>query len=254
MTKTKIEWCDFTWNPVWGCRNNCPYCYARKMAKRIARQMATKEIKHLYPGEERPAEWLELYKKLRSFEPAFLYSNLERPFPKKPSRIFVDSMSDIAFWEDIWLLRVLNTIVKNPQHTFIFLTKQPECYQRLNAPFPINCWLGATITTNDEYNSSQEIFLHLDHNMLFINIEPIIERIYIDDLIIGINPFDWLIIGAETGNRKEKIIPRREWIEEIYSYCWRWIPIFMKDNLKPIWGEKLIQEFPKRGWKLCLQK
>ncbi len=28
MGKTKIEWCDLVLNPVWGCENQCPYCYA----------------------------------------------------------------------------------------------------------------------------------------------------------------------------------------------------------------------------------
>lgn len=27
---TKIEWCDMTWNPVWGCRNNCEYWSGKK--------------------------------------------------------------------------------------------------------------------------------------------------------------------------------------------------------------------------------
>ena len=27
--KTKIEWCDSTWNPVTGCLHGCEYCYAR---------------------------------------------------------------------------------------------------------------------------------------------------------------------------------------------------------------------------------
>jgi len=35
MNKTKIDWCDMTWNPVTGCLNSCPYCYARKIAKRF---------------------------------------------------------------------------------------------------------------------------------------------------------------------------------------------------------------------------
>lgn len=34
MNKTKIEWCDSTWNPVTGCRHGCPYCYAQRIAKR----------------------------------------------------------------------------------------------------------------------------------------------------------------------------------------------------------------------------
>jgi protein gp37 len=36
MNRTKIEWCDFTWNPVTGCRKNCPYCYAARMSKRFS--------------------------------------------------------------------------------------------------------------------------------------------------------------------------------------------------------------------------
>ena len=35
MLKTKIEWCDSTWNPITGCRHKCPYCYARRMAERF---------------------------------------------------------------------------------------------------------------------------------------------------------------------------------------------------------------------------
>lgn len=30
--KTKIDWCDSTWNPVTGCLHGCAYCYARKIA------------------------------------------------------------------------------------------------------------------------------------------------------------------------------------------------------------------------------
>lgn len=35
MNKSKIEWCDYTWNPVTGCFHKCEYCYARKQAKRF---------------------------------------------------------------------------------------------------------------------------------------------------------------------------------------------------------------------------
>ena len=36
MNKSKIEWCDHTWNPITGCRHNCSYCYARRMTARFA--------------------------------------------------------------------------------------------------------------------------------------------------------------------------------------------------------------------------
>lgn len=34
-SKTKIDWCESTWNPVTGCWHGCEYCYARKIAKRF---------------------------------------------------------------------------------------------------------------------------------------------------------------------------------------------------------------------------
>ena len=37
MNKTKIEWCDSTWNPVTGCYHGCPYCYARNMINRFGK-------------------------------------------------------------------------------------------------------------------------------------------------------------------------------------------------------------------------
>jgi len=47
----KIGWCDMTWNPVWGCRNNCEYCYARKIAGFRYKQIAEKDsMKGFYPN------------------------------------------------------------------------------------------------------------------------------------------------------------------------------------------------------------
>lgn len=41
VNKSKIEWCDHTWNPITGCRHNCSYCYARRMTARFARLIHT---------------------------------------------------------------------------------------------------------------------------------------------------------------------------------------------------------------------
>ena len=58
--------------------------------------------------------------------------------------------------------------------------------------------------------------------------------------------WNWLVVGTETGNRKNKIIPKEEWIEDIIDNCKLYdIPLFMKDSLIPIIGEEnMKREFP----------
>jgi protein gp37 len=214
---TKIEWCDMTWNPAWGCLNNCPYCYAAKIAKRFGEKYGIKD-----------------------FKPTWIESNFNKKKKKKPSTIFVNSMSDVSFWKDEWMSKVLDKIEKYPQHTFLFLTKDIEYYR--NFTFHDNCWLGYTFNTQKQiYNYMKGYNSYYPYkNKNFVSLEPIQEKIRI--------PFhlDWLIVGAETGNRKNKIIPKYEWIEQLKVDCKDGdIPIFLKDNLKPIMGNDLIQEFPK---------
>ena len=206
MTKTKIDWCDYTWNPVWGCRNTCPYCYARKTAQR----------------------WCH------NFAPHWMENNFNRVMPKKPSRIFVNSMSEIAYWEPEWWEKVIARIVENPQHTFLFLTKNPAIYN--SYPLPMNCWLGATATTQNEVDIYQRKLAFFDaHN--FLSIEPILEKI--DPSSIKRKFIDWVILGAETGNRKKRVIPPPEWIEPWLKLP---IPLYMKRNLP--WDRPWRREFP----------
>jgi protein gp37 len=81
-----------------------------------------------------------------------------------------------------------------------------------------------------------------DHNT-FVSFEPLLEEFH----GVYIGEFNWVIIGAETGNRKGKIIPKRSWIETIASSCERrGVPVFMKDSLEPIMGDGMRSEFPKR--------
>ena len=43
----------------------------------------------------------------------------------------------------------------------------------------------------------------------------------------------WVILGAETGNRADKVTPRREWVDWITQFCAEnEIPVFYKDNLR----------------------
>lgn len=85
----------------------------------------------------------------------------------------------------------------------------------------------------------------MPHPNIFLSIEPI--QSAISDLPYYAHEYGykWVIVGAETGNRKDKVIPKREWIEKIVEDCrFRNVPVFMKSSLADIWGEPLIQEFP----------
>ena len=56
---------------------------------------------------------------------------------------------------------------------------------------------------------------------------------------------EWVIIGAETGNRKEKVVPERRWIEKIVKLCDKAKkPVFMKESLRDLMGSDFRQEFP----------
>ena len=57
---------------------------------------------------------------------------------------------------------------------------------------------------------------------------------------------DWIVIGAETGNRKGRIEPREWWIKAILAQAdEHGIPVFMKDNLIPYWRFELRRDFPE---------
>ncbi len=180
---------------------------------------------------------------IREFQPTWVESNWikYRSFPKKPSRIFVNSMSDIAFWKRKWMHEVIDVIKMFPQHTFIFLTKDPYCYPKYN--FPKNCWLGATATTAGEVAERGEKLGNMNcWARVFMSIEPIMERIPRN--IIKKLDIDWLIVGAETGIRKGKVVPDPAWIREILHGTSGIPAVFLKNNLRAIYPE-IVQEFPE---------
>ena len=238
-----IGWCDMTFNPCWGCLNNCEYCYARKIAKRFGREMAKLEYnKFCNIGEDYAVRGAidNLKDRLTCFIPTFLHSQYHKKFPKKPQRIFVGSMSEIKYWEKRWVRDTLDKILEYPQHTFQFLTKFPDIYSQWY--FHPNCWLGITITKEEDFAKGIPYDFVCSNNITFLSIEPILEKI--DPNLFNELNIDWVIVGAETGNRKGKFIPKREWIEDIVNYCrYKDIPVYLKDSLKEIYPVE-IKEFP----------
>lgn len=257
MDNTKIDWCDSTWNPVTGCFHGCEYCYARGIAERFGLPY-TPELGD--PGMEGAGKYdsemgldtmLELEKPYRKhgigkvepypagFEPTFHKYRLNDYIDKNGRNIFVCSMADLfGKWvPDKWIEEVFKACAKAPQHNYLFLTKNPGRYvdliNKVILPGTDNMWYGYSLTTDKDY-----YWQNLQYKT-FASMEPIMGP-------IPVPPCDWVIIGAETGNRKDRVIPKREWIEKIVKKCWEMcIPIFMKSSLADIWGEPLIQEFPE---------
>ncbi len=256
MDKTKIEWCDSTWNPVTGCLHNCAYCYARKQVKRFEGYDGTggKKITAFNPAiADVPLPLFITRKNGKTvqapypfgFKPTFHYYHLDEPQHwKKPRTIFVCSMADLfGNWVlDKWIEEVFKACEKAPQHRYLFLTKNPERYKKLadkgKLPQKDNLWYGSTVTSKE-----MKAFCSLNYNT-FVSIEPLLEPVNLCDASC-VDP-NWVIIGAETGNRKNKVVPQKEWIDDITAYCDLCkIPVFMKDSLIPIVGEEnMRREFP----------
>ncbi|HUX02161.1 MAG TPA: DUF5131 family protein [Phycisphaerae bacterium] len=106
----KIGYLDWTWSPVVGCTNGCPWCWARRQAKRQKHncRKCYDFIPHLHP------------------------ERLDEPLRKrKPSVIGVAFMGDLfdPTLPDEDRDRVFAVMALANRHTFCILTKQPERMQ-----------------------------------------------------------------------------------------------------------------------------
>lgn len=266
MDKTKIDWCDSTWNPITGCYHKCAYCYARGITNRFASRkgcrliepetyhIEAKDGSELIEINQQPYyfndETAERYNCAypHGFTPTIhRYRMSEYRDKKRPRNIFVGSMADIfGEWvPDRWIREVFMACERAPQHNYLFLTKNPSRYVELQRygelPNADNMWYGTTVTDPDMLFMGQDGYYGFH---TFLSIEPLLA----DFGSLGEASYlpEWIIVGAETGNRKDKVVPKREWVENIVVQCRKYgIPVFMKESLREIWGEELIQEFPK---------
>jgi protein gp37 len=243
MNKTKIEWCDMTWNPVTGCQHGCEYCYARKIAQRFGGHAETGE-RHVIVSREGAAHKAVPFP--FGFDPTFYHYRLKEPQTiKKPQTIFVCSMADLfGEWvPDEWIERVFQACEKAPWHRYLFLTKNPQRLCSLantdKLPKNKNFWYGSTLD-----NASALRYPGRFSDNTFVSIEPLTEF-----MNVGLGSFGsakWVIIGAETGNRKGKVTPQKEWVDNICEAAAMLNrAVFMKDSLIPIVGEaNMRREFP----------
>lgn len=147
---------------------------------------------------------------------------------------------------DDWIEAVINACLAAPQHRYLFLTKNPARYIHLIANGIIpenqpNFWLGSTATIPEAE------FFWCDEANTFVSIEPILApfKDLTDEGIAPASKTDWIIVGAETGNRRNKVSPKKAWIDELVE-CAKATntPIFMKESLRSLMGSDFKQQFP----------
>jgi len=226
MNKTRIEWADYSWNPIKGlCPEACWYCYARAMYHRFKMD---------------PEPWLdiaELNMMLKSRVTkarVFVCSTFELFHPISDTvagRVLYGSNSS---WRDY----IFDVIKRRPDLTFIILTKRPE---RIDRAMPDNVWLGVSVRGVEDWHRVREVS-KVQARVKFVSLEPFLGKT--PSLGQQVPEFDWLIIGRLTGHG-------RKYDPEYVAVAWvvkqaydLGIPIFMKDNLKGICGP-LIQEYPR---------
>ena len=225
MAKTKIEWCDYTINPVKGlCPMDCHYCYARRMYKRF--------------------KWNETVR----FDPWVYESG--SPIPSG-SKVFVGSTIELfGDWiKPEWMEDILDYCASAPSVTHIFLTKCPQNLVKWS-PFLKNCWVGVSATNWMQFSNALGYLAGIKAPVKFLSFEPLLERIQLDMLQKMLFPrvINWLIIGQQTPV-KALTIPSKAWIDEITQEADKSnIPVFLKNNLQCVFDincqAKLRQEFP----------
>ncbi len=227
--KSSIEWTEATWNPLTGCTKvspGCSNCYAERLSKRL-KAMGNPNYS-------------------RGFQISTHPNSLELPLRwKRPSKIFVNSMSDL-FHEDIpddYIFQVFEVMGKAYWHQFQLLTKRSERLQALNhkLQWMPNIWMGVSVE-NDDYSHRVNHLQSTDAHLKFLSIEPLLGNIH--DL--NLDNLDWVIVGGESGPKSRPV--KDSWVINIRNQCvQKRVPFFFKQ-----WGgvnrKKTGRELEGRVW------
>ncbi len=234
---TLISWTDETWNPTTGCSRvseGCRYCYAESLSLRFG--------------------WSKLpWTAANASDNIILHpERLRKPYSwKQPSRVFVNSMSDLfhPLVPDDFVEKVFEVMRATPQHTYQILTKRPERAATWPGPWTPNIWQGTTIEDQRAVGRLAEL-RRCGAAVKFLSCEPLIGPVDAD-----LSGVDWVIVGGESGRHMKPGNPRwmdmawarhlrdlsqaagaayffkqdsgsrtemRPWLVEEDGSCWRW--------------------------------
>ncbi|MEG4862338.1 MULTISPECIES: DUF5131 family protein [unclassified Microcoleus] len=192
---TGIEWTDRTWNPTTGCDKvspGCTHCYAEALTKRFHTNFPNGFDLTLHRNRlEEPKRW------------------------KKPSRIFVNSMSDL-FHEEVpieFLKEVFDVMRETPWHIYQILTKRHERLREIanQLDWHENIWMGVSVE-NQNYVNRIDCLRQVPAKVRFLSCEPLL-----GDLELNLKDIHWVIVGGESGVKHRPMQP--EWVDHIKQQC-----------------------------------
>jgi len=232
-THSTIEWTDETWNPLVGCAMEspgCTHCYAERMSMRQSRMAEAKIRANKSPG--RQEHYLHVMNANnhwnRTVEP--VEEALDEPLHiRKPSLIFVNSMSDL-FHKGVelsFIQRVFDVMIRADWHQFQILTKRSERLLELSPqlPWAPNIWQGVSVE-NADYRFRIDNLRQTGARIKFLSLEPLLGPMGVLDL----HGIDWVIVGGESGPGARPMAA--DWVRDIRSQCLAArVPFFFKQ-----WG------------------
>ena len=216
----------YVWNFQTGCLNkqngvcNLP-CWAEAMAKRFH----------------------------RDFKPEYHSVKLSEPLKGNKEggrRIGVCFTGDLfGDWiNDPTLESACKTIMRScPLDQFFFLTKCPWNLH-LWGRYPDNAWVGVTCIEQSYIENALPALGEVDAKHKWLSLEPLLgePRTYTWVDVLKQHGIGWIVVGGQTHPTK---MPERAWVDKIVAACrCAGIPVFLKNNLKPLMGDNLIQELP----------
>lgn len=211
--KTRIEWTEYSWNPVTGCTKVSPGC-ANCYAERLARRLKTMGVRRY----------------ARGFDVCLHRDLLRLPLRwRRPRVIFVNSMSDL-FHERIptaFIQSVFDTMNRCPQHTFQVLTKRSSRMLALSGQlrWTHNIWMGVSIENAGVMTRIDEL-ARTGARVKFLSCEPLLGPLG----SLPLSEIDWVIVGGESGPNARPM--QRSWVVSIRDQCvGAGVPYFFKQ-----WG------------------
>ena len=204
---TPISWCDFTFNPWWGCTEvspGCDNCYAKRDSIRYGFKVWGKDAGRRVFGNKhwaQPHVW-----------------NQKAARAEARALVFCASMADIldADGPESERERLWDTIRATPSLRWLLLTKRPG--QWFIVPRDIrdarNVLPGVTVES-DEYRWRVEKMSEGFGRPVFVSAEPLVGPV----TGLSAGHIAWLITGGESGPRARAADPAwfralRDWAVE----------------------------------------